>query len=151
MSTSYFSIVPTDPRYVPSRAQQDEAVAYFRRIAPASPEVTAEESEHVVFRDCGSNFESVSCPACGAHLSIEQWHELMDRDYDGAGFRLERYPVPCCGSSETVDSLRYHFPQGFSRFVLSARDPDRLEVADEERASFERLLGCAVRVLCSHY
>lgn len=150
MSDHFIEIIPEDPAIVPEPAAQRAALEYLQSLAPDADGVECELAEHVEFRDCGENFESVSCPSCGAELDIDWWAEALDADHDGDGFRLRAIALPCCGAARTLHELRYELPQGFSRFVLSAMNPDIDPLSDTARRELERLLGCTVRIIYRH-
>lgn len=150
MSDHFIEIIPEDPAIVPDPTAQAAALAYLEALAPEADGVECEVAEHVEFRDCGENFESVSCPSCGAALDIDWWAEALDADHDGQGFRLGAIALPCCGVAHTVHELRYEFQQGFSRFVLSAMNPEIGPLPESARHELERLLGCAFRVVYRH-
>jgi hypothetical protein len=150
MSDNWVRIVPEDPEYVPDQARQRQALEYLRTIAPRADEIAASAEDHIVFRDCGSNFEHVTCPSCGTHLDPDEWGEWMDADYDGAAFILAPRAMKCCGASHTLHELRYELPQGFGRFELSGMNPGFSSLSAEQCQRFEALLGCRVRVIYRH-
>ena len=150
MSDGWVRIIPEEPAFVPEQMNQDRALAYFRVLAPSAEEISASTAEHIVFRDCGGNFERVSCPSCGAELDMADWRELMDADYGEDGFALRKHEMVCCGAQHTLHELRYEFQQGFGRFEMSAMNPNLDELSESQRREFEHLLGCQVRVIYQH-
>ena len=148
MSDDWIRLVPDDPGYVPERDRQARAKARFAEIAPAA-EIDVEVSDAVVFFDCGTNFERVRCPSCGAVIPVEWWQARMDEDYDG-GFRLASRALPCCGVRHTLNDLAYEWPQAFGRFVIEAMNPNIGALKDEHKREFEGILGTKLRVVYQH-
>ncbi len=146
MSDSWLILIPADPHQVPSPSQRAAAVAVLARALPGADAVSAEVTDAVAFFDCGKNFESVSCPACGADLA-DWWPDAMDADYDAEidGFRLDPCTPPCCGVDVTLNHLRYELPQGFGRIHLLAANPGIEELPTAVMADVERALGASVR------
>jgi hypothetical protein len=106
MSDHFIVVMPIDPAFVPSRHTQRAALALFRPMVPQADEVEIETRERIQLIDCGENFESIRCPACGLMMTIEWWQERMGEDYDG-GFALRRFTMPCCRAPTTLNELRY--------------------------------------------
>lgn len=74
---------------------------------PEAEAIKEATSANVEFRDCASNFEYVRCGECGQELTINQWHDLMEQDYDlTEGFQMRRYPLPCCGVLASTNQLQ---------------------------------------------
>ncbi len=74
----------------------------------------------------------------------------MEADYDGTGFQLIQQRMPCCGARHTLHDLAYEWPLGFSRCDICAMNPGLGKLSDEQRARFEAILGCRVRVIYEH-
>ena len=147
MSDHWVALIPRDPEYVPSSSQAEAALAFLRELAPESEEVTATTDDRILFRDCGENLESISCPFCSASLDHDWWSDRMSEDHDGQGFFLRSFRVPCCGESASLNQLIYRFDEGFSRFILEAMNPNigRLTAHQVERLT--GLLGTPLRVI----
>lgn len=150
MSDDYIHIIPHEPGVVPDEAKQQAAVSYFRSIAPQASEVGSTVSDHLEFIHCGANFEKICCPACGAEIEIGLWQDWMDRGYSNEGFTLVKHSMPCCGAHHTLHDLAYEWPQGFARCDVRAMNPYIGELSVEERARFEAILGCRIRVIYEH-
>jgi len=150
MSDNWVTIIPEDARHVPSEDCQNQALAYFRKIAPNADEIDTAVDESIEFRDCGVNFERVFCPSCNTEMTMGQWSNLMDSDQNPNGFRLGRHRMPCCGERHTLHELRYEWTQGFGRFELSAMNPSIGRLSEEQESEFCRRLGCPVRVIYQH-
>lgn len=140
-------IIPVDPRFVPKKAAVKAAVGMLRKLAPKADEIEAVTDEQVQMRDCGENFDRVRCPACRKKIDIETWQGWMDGDWsDAAGFRLRPIAVPCCKRAFTLADLSYEEAQGFSRFALYARNPEKI-LTKAALAKLETALGCKLRVI----
>ena len=74
----------------------------------------------------------------------------MDDDYEGGGFKLLPYEVPCCSAPHTLNELIYEWPQGFARFAINAMNPDIGELQKQHVDEFEDLLGTPLRVIYRH-
>jgi hypothetical protein len=149
MSDNWISLVPEDPRFVPEAAKQRRARDWFAQIAPEANEIEIKVSAKVEFFDCGANLERISCPSCGAEISVAWWQDRMDEDY-GEGFKLAAYATPCCGKKSTLHEFIYEWPQGFGRFALDAMNPNIGKLAAEDMREFEKILGTKLRVIYQH-
>jgi hypothetical protein len=150
MSDNFLRFVPIDPTFVPDRQNQIAAQAMLREWLPAADRVTITVDEHVRFVDQGSNFEGVFCPVCGIELSMEWWQAAMDRASD-VQFSDLRVIVPCCSVATSLNDLRYEMPAGFGRFVLEAQNPNVPDLPADQLRQLKFVLGCAVRVIWTHY
>ena len=141
MSDRWIILIPRDPHFIPDESSQEAAVAKFAEIAPRVLGIEAVNYDPVAFVDCGRDFETVWCPACGAQLYMDWWEETMESDFsEENGFQLKEYPTPCCGEPATLNALSYEWPQGFARFALKALDPDHDYLSGEEIEEFESIL-----------
>ncbi len=150
MSDHWVCVIPRDADYVPSTAQAEAALSLLRHLAPDSDEVTFTVDDHILFRDCGENLESISCPFCSATLDEDWWSDRMSTDHDGQGFFLSPIRLPCCDQSATLNQLHYNFDQGFSRFILEAMNPNIGELTDEQITRLSDLLGTPLRAIYQH-
>jgi hypothetical protein len=50
-----------------------------------------------------------------------------------------------------LNELDYPWQVGFSRFVLSARDPNIRELPEDALAELQATLGCQLRLVWAHY
>ena len=150
MSDNWIALIPEDPTFIPDEARQVQAREYFAEIAPDAEEIEIRLSDAVEFFDCGANFELVRCPSCQQELSQDWWQERLDEDADEEGFRLARYPMPCCQAKHTLHELHYDWPQGFGRFALDAMNPEIGELSEATIKEFERILGTKLHVIYQH-
>ncbi len=147
MSDHFTSFIPTDPRFVPSKKAQRAAAALLEELAPNAEEVSSEVDDNVAFRDCGENFERVSCPQCSADIALDVWQEWMSEDWSKAsGFRLAAITAPCCKATTSLNELAYDWPQGFSRYVLKAMNVGDA-LPDDSVSKLETALGCTLRTV----
>jgi hypothetical protein len=147
MSVHYIHFIPAEPMFVPRSAAQHAAVDVLRAARPDADDISTNTGDYVTFVDCGENFERVGCPACDATLQVETWQALMDADYaDDLGFQLAPITLPCCGNVMTLNELRYEWPQGFSRFAMTAMNAGG-EVPRDLLERLESVLGCRLRVI----
>ena len=150
MSDSFLHILPNDPSYVPPEVARQRAEAEFRAVLPGADEISSELFESPRFVDPGENFESVSCPACHRVLETGWWMEEIDRA-SATAFSDLSVQLPCCGATTTLNELKYAWPAGFARFVLSARNPGlRGWLSPIYLARLERELGCQLRQVLSY-
>jgi len=117
--------------------------------------ITVNESEKIEFADAGSNFESVSCPCCGAQL-MEWWGEAMEAAWDGQGFISLNITTPCCGKEMSLHNLNYYFNQGFYK-VMVELEPEILkpllwdEIAESIKQELIQITGYEWRIVYAHY
>jgi hypothetical protein len=146
VSENWIRIIPENPHVVPEEGRQKRALARVREIAPHAAGVFLDMHDRVEFFDCGQNFERVVCPVCDAVLPIKWWQERMDDDY-APGFKLLKYPTPCCRTGHTLHELRYDWPQGFGRFALNVRDPGIRSLTAEQIQEVSEILGTPLRII----
>jgi hypothetical protein len=143
-------LIPEDPLFVPDEPRRNRARARFAEIAPNSDDITADVKDHVVFFDCGTNFETIRCPSCSAEVPMEWWQGRIKDDSIGESFKLSTYPMPCCQAQHTLHELTYDWPQGFGRFALDAMNPDIGELDGKYKTELEGILGTSLRVIYQH-
>lgn len=147
MSDHITTFIPTDPRFGPSKKAQRAAAVLLKELAPNAEDVSSEVDDEVVFRDCGENFERVSCPQCRADIALDVWQAWMSEDCsEKGGFRLAAIVTPCCKAKTSLNELVYDWPQGFSRYSLKATNvADSLR--DDAVLELEAVLGCKLRTI----
>ena len=152
MSDHYVCLIPATPEFIPSKASQTAAIALIQKAWHQNvPVITLETDEHIAFRDCGENFESIHCPHCSTEVQVEYWQDLMDQDYSNEdGFRLRTISMPCCGHISTLNDFRYKWPMGFSRFIIRFSDLGH-EISDHLLIELESVIGCKLRVIHQMY
>ena len=151
MSVSILNLIPVDPSYIPEEQVRVDALKYLATILPDAAEVKEVVTPHVEFIDQGGNFEYIHCPACRQLIEEAWWSRAMDETYDrDLGFTHLVVQTPCCGRLVSLNDLEYHWPAGFARYCLKARDPNG-EFTDEHKSALERILTCSVRKIWARY
>lgn len=150
MSEDILSIIPTDPTWVPTRAQAKAVRTALQRLVDTAATVTDEVLQQVAFIDAGENFESTRCPTCHAGVDQEWWAEAMARAAE-ADFTDLAVTTPCCASPTTLNDLIYEWPQGFARWTLTVENPARGPLTPKEHAVLAKALAHPIREIWSHY
>ncbi len=150
MSETYLAVIPFDPHAGLPKTADD--VRDFLAYLVDADQARVKDYGKLQFIDCGAAFEHIACPSCNAHLSVEQWHQFMDADWQGEeGFHLHAHPMPCCSQHHTLNALTYVAPQGFSRWLISAKTTNRGALSREELAELEKTAGMALRAITQQY
>ena len=150
MSDDFLVVIPADPAAELPPTAEDIRTALARLAG--SDESRVKDYGKLQFIDAGTNFESAACPACAGALDKELWHSWMDSDWHGEdGFHLHTHRMLCCGAEVTLNDLVYHLPQGFARWFVSARNPNRGPLTPEEVAELENLAGLRLIAIAQHY
>ncbi len=142
-------VVPGDPSHIPTRERAEALLRAVQRLVPDAARVSTWQWDHVRFIDAGANFESVTCPRCGAPIDVGWWGVRMNERFRDA-FRDLVVEVPCCGDAVSLNDLDYRWPQAFARWAVEAEDPGRGLLDDGEHAALSSALGCEVRVIWTH-
>lgn len=150
MSSHYLVVIPADPKI----ALPDTAEALKEALADivGTPRSRIKNYDRIQFIDCGENFERILCPACGSALSTDWWGHQMDHCWDAdAGFDLHAHALPCCGVPASLDKLVYEWPQGFARWMISAENPGRGPLSEDEVARLETVAGLKLTAIAQMY
>jgi hypothetical protein len=150
MSDNWIRVIPEDPRLVPEEHRQEQARRWFTKNAPRAEMIEVRVSDRIEFHSCCENFDRIACPSCGKDIPVEWWQQRMDDDYDGGGFKLSTYPMPCCDASFTLHELTYEWPQGFGQFSLNVLNPQIGVLSAAQQEELERILGTPLRVIYQH-
>lgn len=150
MSDDSVTLVSVDPHYVPTADHVKDAEALARSMFPQADAISPQHSDGIRFFDAGSNFESVTCPGCGAQIELDWWQKAMDADSKGDGFGLRPQVMPCCNWPYTLDRLNYEWPQAFGSFGLELVNPNVGILPAEAVAALETALGTSLRVIYAH-
>ena len=150
MSDHSVTLVSVDPHYVPRPEQVMRAEALAWSLFPQADAVSPQLSDGIRLFDAGSNFESITCPGCGAQMELDWWQAAMDADYNGNGFQLQPRSMPCCNRSYTLDQLKYDWPQAFGTFGLELRNPNVGSLPAHAVAVLETALGTSLKVIYAH-
>jgi hypothetical protein len=149
MADTYLRIIPADPNCVPSALARERALGVLRRAVPLADDLLSQVTEHVRFVDCGTNFETVRCPSCGADVG-EWWSIVMEMGHEQQ-FRDLRVTTPCCAVRTSLNELVYSWPAGFARYTLEALNPGVGSLPDRVLERLENALGSELRVIWAHY
>lgn len=152
MSDNFIRIIPLDPTWIPAAGTQEAMREYVAELFPHAEEIDLVSDEGIQFRDCGSNLELVTCPACQREIPIDQWQDMMDDDYSDVTkeYLLEPFALPCCGAKHTLNELRYTFDQGFSRFEINVMNPQVKAIRPSEVRELSEGIGCPIKVVFQH-
>lgn len=150
MSDHFLVVIPADPNAdLPDTA--DALRACLGQLV-GSEESRIKDYGKLQFIDCGENFESIRCPACGSRFTVPQWHEWMNEDWHGEeGFHLHRHLSPCCQVEMTLNELIYEWPQGFARWFVGARNEGRGPLAPHEIEKLEAIAGMPLKGIAQMY
>lgn len=150
MSDHFLVVIPRDPKAaLPVTA--DALRETLAKLANTD-EARVKDYGKLQFIDCGEAFETISCPSCGAAITVEHWHTWMDEDWHGEdGFHLHTHTTPCCAEVTNLNALTYTPPQGFARWFVSARNQSRGPLSDSEVAALERVAGLPLRAIVQMY
>jgi hypothetical protein len=118
VSDTLCKIIPEDYNFFPSNTNAiDGAVKILEMYVPAE-KISWKSYKNPIFVDCGSNFESVSCPFCGNRIDIDVWQKMMSLCYERTNFNNLDISLSCCNNVSTLNDLIYHYDCGFSKFVI---------------------------------
>lgn len=149
MSDDWLILIPTDPQWIPTEAQQAAARVVLERLCPNAERRDVAASDTISFRDAGANFSAIRCPNCGAQIDRDWWLARMD-DANSNSFTDLSVVTPCCGTNTTLNDLEYDWPQGFSIWALEAMNPGRGRLTEDELRAFATALGHSVREIWTH-
>jgi len=149
VSDTYLRIIPADPSCVPSALARERALGVISQAVPLADDMTSVVTEDVRFVDCGANFETVRCPACGADVG-EWWSLVMEMGHEQR-FHDLRVTTPCCGMHTTLNDLLYSWPAGFARYTLEVLNPNVAALSHAVVRRLEDALHAPVRVIWADY
>ncbi|MBX2821873.1 MAG: hypothetical protein KTR29_19400 [Rhodothermaceae bacterium] len=150
MSLHKIALIPENPHDAIELTRLSLACEYLTELAPSNTVAEILSESVFTFRDCGQNFERIHCPSCGEDVSVEWWGNRIDEDYDGSGFRLDRYETPCCKRAHTLHNLVYVWPQGF--FKTGVEIENAIGKLDKEHLqNIEAIVAVKLRVIYIHY
>ena len=153
MSDHFLVVIPSDPDAPLPEDGGQALCSALVKIADSEEARVKSYDGRVQFIDCGENFETVSCPACGASLDMEWWGDQMDHcwDADERRFSLHPHSLPCCSASKALNELTYTFPQGFASWFVSARNVNRGPLTQEELSELEAVAGRPLSAITQMY
>ena len=148
MSSTYLKLISTDPGFVLDKLKQEKAQEFLNREFKNS-KIEIIKTDNIEFVDQGANFEGVSCNYCGRNINIEIWQNAMDKAYK-TNFKDLSFVTPCCHKSTSLNDLKYNWPVGFAKFVISIADPPS-DIKDDVVKGLEKILGTRIRKIWAHY
>jgi hypothetical protein len=148
MSDNWLRLIPTDPGWLPTRAETDTAVNLLRSWLPEAQDVTSRVSDQIEFVDQGANFERVTCPSCGSEVAMDSWSEAVGLAYESEFTNLS-ITTACCGQSTSLNDLHYEWPAGFARFVMEAKNPNG-DLSDAQIVELADAIGSSLRRIWAH-
>jgi hypothetical protein len=148
MSSTHLKFISTNPDFIPSQSQKNQAKAFINSIFN-NTEIEFNETKDIEFVDQGSNFESISCNICGRIIDNDYWQHTMDKAYE-THFKVLTFITPCCHKKTSLNDLQYHWPAGFAKFQISILDPVG-DIKTTEVSELEKILGTKVRKIWAHY
>ena len=74
----------------------------------------------------------------------------MNEDAIDEGFRLERYPAPCCGAPLTLNELEYEELQAFGRTSWTVQNANVGELDETARHELEAAAGTPLVAVYQH-
>jgi hypothetical protein len=150
VSDNHLRLIPTDPDWQPDAEAAQRAARVLSILAPDAESVEVHLYPEVTFIDQGSNFESVSCPACQTPLEMEWWASRMGEMSDSQFTNLTVI-TPCCDTTTSLNDLTYDWPAGFAKAELSAVNPQRGWLTESELDQLTSAIGHALRQVMTHY
>ena len=150
MSDRFLVVIPADPNAVlPATAN---VLRDALQNLSDTDEARLKDYGKLQFIDAGELAKSVTCPSCSHNLTAEEWRNWMHQDWQGEdGFHLHETEAPCCGQKMTLAELSYDAPQGFARWIVSARVIERGPLNDEELEHLEELAGIPLTAIAQEY
>ncbi|MEO1536830.1 MAG: hypothetical protein AAFR73_03795 [Pseudomonadota bacterium] len=151
MSDRFLVVIPADP--ATALPETAEGIRSALAAMADGNESRVKDYGKLQFIDAGQNFERITCPACAAEIdAAATWHDWMESDFHGEdGFHLHRHETPCCGMEMTLNELVYHFPQGFARWFVSARNVNRGPLTPDEIMRLEEIAGFKLTAIAQRY
>lgn len=123
MSDTMYKIIPESYNFYPIDIRAIDGAVKVLKMYVQADNITWKSFESPRFIDCGSNFESVTCPLCGNSISIDVWQEMMDMCYKRSCFNNLNIVLPCCNKDSTLNDLKYKNDCGFAKFVIEVLNP----------------------------
>jgi hypothetical protein len=142
------SVIPTDPRWQPSREAGERMAAILQAMVKEG-DFEVHWHERITVVDCGENLERITCPVCQGSIDTGWYADLLE-DNGCAGFDDLAVTVPCCGGVTTLDALGYHWPSGFARFEVAVWNALWEPLDDDTLTRLGDALGHPVRQVLAH-
>lgn len=157
MSDTILRLYAADPDFRADSSTAARARRAAETMFPDADEIDVDVYEHLTLIDCGENLERITCPQCGAPISVEWWSDRMD-ELAAGGWEQGDVDAPtrspCCGGAVTVRSLNYEWPMGFARFSVDVWNPSPWPDGNDPVGAATALgdaIGVPLRGLWAHY
>lgn len=147
VSSNFLKLIPTDPKYFPTDAQQNECEKLLKSIYPELT-VKSQVTKQIEFVDQGENFEALYCNLCGKEMNIELWQEEMEKASVN-NFNELSFTTSCCKTKTSLNDLKYEKPAGFSRFIISINGLSE-EIGSKDIIKLEKILDTKLKTIWSH-
>jgi hypothetical protein len=161
MSDNYLKLIPLDMNFVPDERSHLEAIGRLEELTPDGEEIEVEVYSHVTFIDQGQNLEEIICPSCKSSLKNDPFSEdetdceklfyQIEEQSQNAELEIAVIEMPCCSVTVKTTDLEFNWPAGFSKFELSALNPEIEPLNEEQISVFSKLLGCELKQIWAHY
>lgn len=166
MSDHMLKLIPAERGFVPKRSTHERAIRKLQEFTPDGEEVEVRVYPHLEFIDQGENLEAILCPACKRRLEINHsdddpiddwWYAVNDAADVHHGedvFELNPRAVcrmPCCQAKVKFIDLEFDLPGGFSKFALTAFNPEIDDLTATQLRELETILGCSLKVIWAYY
>lgn len=150
MADKTLKLIPRDPDFLPDGGKVTDAKQALEGMFPAADEISVDLGDERRFFDCGANFEKVLCPLSGEEIELELWQDAMDRAAV-TKFTDLSFINPANGEEMSLNDLVYDWPQGFAKFGLCVLNPGAPDLAADDVAKLEVILGCRLTKILGHY
>jgi hypothetical protein len=148
MADQILRVIPADPEFVPSPANQQMAWALFSSFVAKADSMTMISEGDIRFVDPGENWQGVTCPVCGADLN--DWiQDAVNVAYEN-GFADLSIITPCCSSVGSLNDLVYEPAAGFASFILEAVNPEN-DVSEMQMQMLKGTMKCEIRKVWAKY
>ncbi len=148
MSSSILKIISTDPSYLPDKIDQTNAKKFLTKFYK-DHQIEFTTTDTTEFVDQGENFETVSCNLCGLDIEIEYWQNAMNNAYEKQ-FTDLTFVTRCCNKITSLNDLKYKWPAGFSKFIMSISDVQN-ELDEKNIKELQGILCTILRIIWAHY
>jgi hypothetical protein len=141
-------IIPQDPELELQKEISASLIEYLSKEFP-NKEIVIQIDSTISFVDCGQGFEKVTCPNCGKEISMDFWHESMDKVYK-ENFNNLTFKTICCQTLTDLYSLKYQADCGFAKSIVTVNDPN-VKIDDSKLLhELKRISGIDFKIIYAH-
>lgn len=141
-------IIPRDPEIELQKKISTSLIEYLLKEFP-NKEIIIQIDSTISFVDCGQGFEKVICPNCGNEISMDFWHEAMDKAYKG-NFKDLTIKTICCQTLTDLNSLKYQADCGFAKSIITVNDPNTKINNSKLLLDLKRISGIDFKIIYAH-